>query len=305
MPVFASPAALKASLESRLRLRAQATGRDLQRLRQLVVYDRFLARVFAEGAADVVLKGGLALELRSERARATKDVDLRLVGAPDAALARLQACGRLDLGDFLHFEVRVDDRHPTIEADGLRYEGRRFRAQAMLAGQIYGWPFGVDVAFAEPLVAPPEALLGDPWLDFLGLPPTPVWAYPLTVHIAEKLHAYTLPRPRPNSRVKDLPDIALLAQTRGIDAAALRGALEATFAHRATHPLPAALPDPPDFWAAPYREVARADRLPWSSIEVLLLAVRGFLEPVLGAETGIWDPADWRWRRAAPGASPP
>jgi hypothetical protein len=37
---FATPAALKASLEDRLRARSRATGADLQRLRQLVVYDR-------------------------------------------------------------------------------------------------------------------------------------------------------------------------------------------------------------------------------------------------------------------------
>jgi hypothetical protein len=156
----------------------------------------------------VVLKGGLALELRSDRARATKDVDLRMMGSPDAALDRLQELGRRDLGDFLRFEVAVDPRHPTIEADGLFYEGRRYRVQALLAGRIYGRPFGTDVAFAEPLVAEPETLLGEAWLDFVGLPPTRVRVYPLTAHIAEKVHAYTLPRPRPNSRVKDLPDIA-------------------------------------------------------------------------------------------------
>jgi hypothetical protein len=293
---FATPAALKASLEDRLRTRARATGADLQRLRQLVVYDRFLARVFGSDAADVVLKGGLALELRSARARATKDVDLRMMGAPDAALERLQELGRLDLGDFLRFEAVVDPRHPEIEADGLFYTGRRYRVQARLAGQIYGRPFGVDVAFAEPLIGEPEVLQGEPWLDFVGLPPTRVRVYPLTAHIAEKLHAYTLPRPRPNSRVKDLPDIALLAQTRSLTAPELRHALAATFGQRGTHPLPATLPDPPDFWAAPYREMAREHRLAWATLDELLVAVRAFLEPIFAGGAGRWDETAWRWR---------
>jgi hypothetical protein len=302
---FATPAALKKSLEDRLRARARESGVDLQRIRQLVVYDRFLARIFDASAGDAVLKGGLALELRTERARATKDVDLRMLGAPDDALARLQALGRLDLGDFLRFDVAVDARHPTIEADGLVYEGRRFRVQALLAGQVYGRPFGTDVAFAEPMHGEPEILVGEPWLAFLGLPPTRVRAYPLPAHVAEKLHAYTLPRPTPNSRVKDLPDLALLAETRPVSAQALREALVATFGHRGTHAIPPMVPDPPAFWDAPYRQMAKENGLPWPTLVDLLQVVRAFMDPVLAGDAGIWDPGAWRWRHEEPGLAPP
>ena len=48
----------------------------------------------------------------------------------------------------------------------------------------------------------------------------------------------------PNTRVKDLPDIALLATIQPLEARRLRAALERTFEFRATHPLPASLPDP-------------------------------------------------------------
>ena len=68
--------------------------------------------------------------------------------------------------------------------------------------------------------------------------------YPIETHLPEKLHAYTMPRPRPNSRVKDLPDIALLATAQSIDAKRLREALEQTFTFRKTHELPSRLPDP-------------------------------------------------------------
>lgn len=45
---YATPQVFKAALEQRLRNRAAGDGLELQRLRKLVVFDRFLARVFSE-----------------------------------------------------------------------------------------------------------------------------------------------------------------------------------------------------------------------------------------------------------------
>jgi hypothetical protein len=86
---YATPLAFKAAVEQRLRNEAAVSGMDLQRRRQLFVFDRFLARLFHELRDAVVLKGGLVIELRLERARSTKDVDLRVVGSPEDVLARL------------------------------------------------------------------------------------------------------------------------------------------------------------------------------------------------------------------------
>lgn len=57
---------------------------------------------------------------------------------------------------------------------------------------------------------------------FAGIAPPTLRLYPIESHIAEKLHAYTMPRSRPNSRMKDLPDLALLATAQPIDAMRLR-----------------------------------------------------------------------------------
>jgi hypothetical protein len=216
--VYSTPAAFKQALEQRLRTAAASDG-NLVRRRQLLVFDRFLARVFAAMANTAVLKGGLALELRLDHARTTKDVDLRLVGTPAEALDRLQDTGRLDLGDFLTFEVRPDALHPEMRTEGMVYEGLRFQAEARLAGKPYGQPFGVDVAFADPILGDPDELVGDDFLGFAGVEPPRMRRYPIETHLAEKLHAYTLPRARPNSRVKDLPDLALLGGIRPVDAA--------------------------------------------------------------------------------------
>ena len=242
-----------------------------------------------------MLKGGLVLELRLERARATKDVDLRLVGASDTVLARLQQAGRLDLGDFMTFELGHDTDHPTILNEGMQYEGQRFRAECRLAGKLYGQRFGVDVAFGDPVFGEADSVTADDVLDFAGIAPPVLRLYPVETHIAEKLHAYTIPRPRSNTRVKDLPDIALLATTQPLRAERLRQALEQTFIHRATHPLPTALPDPPTNWSTPYLQMVRENELVWTTLELLTTAVAAFLNPVLVGSTGVWNPARWSW----------
>lgn len=119
--------------------------------------------------------------------------------------------------------------------------------------------------------------------------------YPIETHIAEKLHAYTMPRTRTNTRVKDLPDIALLAGIQSLQAERLRKALEQTFEHRATHPLPQTVPDPPTSWAVPYQTMARENELAWSTLEQLTTAVASFLNPVLAGRAGVWQPTRWSW----------
>jgi hypothetical protein len=291
---YTSPQAFKQALEQRLRT-ASPTGADFARRRQLLVFDRFLARVVQIFGDAVLLKGGLVLELRLERARATKDVDLRLVGSPDAVLASLQQAGRSDLGDFMAFEVGRDPGQPTIQNDGMQYEGLRFRAECRLAGKLYGQPFGVDVAFGDPIVGELEFITADDVLTFAGISPPELRVYPIESHIAEKLHAYTMPRTRPNTRVKDLPDIALLASIRPLEADLLRTAISTTFQFRATHPLPAALPDPPSSWITPYSEMAKVSELAWTTLEQLTAEVRAFINPILGGNSGTWHPAAWTW----------
>ena len=273
-PRYTTPQAFKQALEQRLRT-ASATGIDLARRRQLLVFDRLLARVHQEAGDAIVLKGGLVLELRLARARTTKDVGLRMMGTPTELLERLQAAGRLDLDDFMRFEVQRDRRHPEIQGEGMKYAGHRFSAECRLAGKIYGSAFGVDVAFGDPLVGEPDEVVGDDILAFAGINPTRLRLYPVVSHIAEKLHAYTLPRTRPNSRIKDLPDIALLASTGAIDAAMLRAALEKTFEFRATHALPDDVPPPPTNWKAPYAAMAKSDELTWHTIDELHLSRAG------------------------------
>lgn len=293
---YGTPGAFKAALEQRLR-NTSGAGTHFARRRQLLVFDRFLARLVRRFGDAAILKGGLVLELRLDRARTTRDIDFRLTGSPDEVLERLQEAGRLDLGDFMMFEVRPDAEHPEIQNDGMKYDGMRFRAECKLAGKLYGQAFGVDVAFGDPILGEPEEVIAEDVLAFAGIAPPTLRIYPLETHIAEKLHAYTMPRSRPNSRVKDLPDLALLAMVRELDAGRVRRAIEQTFAYRATHPVPSALLVPPPAWQAPYAAMAKEDALPWKSLADVEAAARAFLDPILrGGLSATWRPAEWSWR---------
>jgi hypothetical protein len=260
-PMYPTADAFKQALEQRLRTSSQ-DGIDFARRRQLLVFERFLARVAVTLGEAATLKGGLVLELRLHRARTTRDVDLRLMGPSADIQERLRLTGRVDLGDFMTFDLRPDPKHPDIQNDGMKYDGMRFRCECMLGGKLYGQVFGVDVAFGDPMLGPPDIVKGSEVLSFAGIEPPTLRLYPIETHVAEKLHAYTMPRPQPNTRVKDLPDIALLATLDGIEAGKLRKACALTFDHRATHPLPVTLPPPSDTWLAQYAAMAREDQLP-------------------------------------------
>jgi hypothetical protein len=86
---YESPAAFKQALEHRLKA-ATPAGIPVARTRQLAVFDRFLARIAVVFGDAATLKGGVALELRLDRARTTKDIDLRVMGTTDGLLERLQ-----------------------------------------------------------------------------------------------------------------------------------------------------------------------------------------------------------------------
>lgn len=209
---------------------------------------------------------------------------------------RLQNAATLDLDDFLTFTVIPDAHHPTITNEGMLYEGQRYRVECRLAGKTYGQPFGLDVAFADPVIGEPDIIKANDVLGFAGIEPPTLRVYPLETHIAEKLHAYTLPRTRPNSRVKDLPDIALLASVREVGATRLMSAIEQTFSSRKVQPVPVAFPAPPTSWAAPYARMVTEDELRWKDLAALTLAVEAFMNPVLqGTASETWKPTLWQW----------
>lgn len=292
---YGTARAFRQALDARIRSAARAEGVAIPRYRQLVVVDRFLARLGPALGERLVVKGAMALEYRLPRARTTMDLDARGLGSPEVLVADIQAAARIDLGDYFEFGVLPHPRHPVIQGEGVVYQGFRFKVVPELGGEVYGNPFGFDVSLGDPILGAPEPIAGRDFLAFAGIPPGAILVYPRETHLAEKLHALTLPRSAENTRVKDLPDLALLARLGPLVADRLREAIETVFTHRATHPVPTTLPEPPAAWARPYAEMVAENELPWRDLPALLVAVRTFLGPVLIGRPGNWDPTSWTW----------
>ena len=91
-------------------------------------------------------------------------------------------------------------------------------------------------------------------------------------------------------------DLALIATAGPVEARRLRAAIEQTFAFRGTHDVPAALPEPPATWQAPYATIAKDDQLQWDTLADAHEAASAFLAPVLaGLSNQTWDPQTWSW----------
>lgn len=287
--LYESSAAFRRALEDRLRQQAVNSGTPLARLRKMVAFERFLARLVTAQPEAWVLKGGLALQLRlPEHARTTQDIDLLLrqslsVGEIHRTLV---AAALRDLGDWFTFEVARPEQPAAL----------RFPVQSLLDGRLFE-AFHVDVGMDNPLIEPAELLTAPPLLEFAGIAPITIPGYPLSQQIAEKVHALTRQYASgASSRVRDWVDILLMARWEGLRAGVLRQALRATFAQRDTHPLPQHLPPPPAAWALPLRRLCEQTGLEYTSLAEAAQALQRFLDPVLsGAGGEVWNPIRWEW----------
>ena len=251
----------------------------------------FLARLVADRPEQWILKGGLALQWRlGNVARTTRDLDMLLMAPIEGIHARLVRATQRELGDWFRFLVQ----QPTASAGAGG--GQRASVQALLDGRPFE-AFHLDIGWGDPVIEPAEELTGPALLEFAEIEPTTVPSYPVTQHIAEKVHAYTRPHVSgESSRVKDLVDILLIAHMRPMSGEILGKALQVTFAARNTHPLPGSLPDPPTGWAAPSRRLAREVGLSSDSLATAAMLASQFLDPALqGRSHGLWDPEKWQW----------
>lgn len=257
--VFSSATDFRKSLESRLKNLALGKNLDLQRLRRKVAFDRLLVRLFSEQKPQFFLKGGYAMELRLSTARATKDIDLTCLKRTDRQnnsisellLSDLRSLARKNLNDFFIYQIG----EAQIDLDNAPYGGARFPVSSMIDGKVFV-KFQLDVG-ADAIVDEVESLPGTDWLGFCGIPSIRFPIISIEQQFAEKLHAYTLPRPNKlNTRVKDLIDMVLLSRIRPLDLHAFRRALDQVFKVRKTHNLPREIEPPPTQWYGPYNELA-------------------------------------------------
>ena len=243
---YQSAAAFRAALEARLK-DAQSEGIGLSRLRKRVAFERLLARLQAVAPNAWVLKGGFALELRlGGSARTTKDIDIDWTLDEEDAVELLLDASALRLDDGFEFTLERSGADDDVAGGG-----ERWAVSAAVAAREFE-RIAIDVGFAKAPVLPPDTVASSHLLDFAGVQTVGVPTIALEQHVAEKLHAYTRTYAvdKPSSRVKDLVDVVVIAQTMTIEAAKLRHAMAEIFARRKTHPRPQAAPAPPADWAS-------------------------------------------------------
>ncbi len=122
---------------------------------------------------------------------------------------------------------------------------------------------------------------GRDWLAFAGISRRTFLTVSPEEQFAEKLHAYTLPRPeRPNTRVKDLVDLVLLTGLGRLDRDRLAASIRDTFMRRKSHAVPLTLPEPSPAWVRPFAAMAKECGLA-EDIKPHFEAVRAFLQEIL------------------------
>lgn len=257
---YKSVAGFRMAVKSKLNKISQNTGQDIRRLYRQTAYAQFLARLFLEDDISWVLKGGHALELRLQKSRATKDVDLAMKEIKSihsnkeekssALRDLLLKKSQIDLGDYFEFNIS----QPVLSLDNAPYGGTRFRVEAMVDGKTFS-KFLIDIGIGDAWIEPQDTLQLSSHLEELGLESFSVKAIPIEHHIAEKIHALTLPHEVSNSRVKDLVDLFLIFKFEKFSNEKVKECIKKTFTKRNTHEVPQELLLPDESWEKPFKDM--------------------------------------------------
>jgi hypothetical protein len=283
--VYATAGAFRRALEDRLKRIAHEGKVDVNRLRRQVAFDRLLARLFQPDQTPWILKGGYALELLFDTARATIDIDLTLPGVDatsgqtnDVIREMLQQAAGASLDDWFEFAIAA----PIMDLDAAPYGGARFPVEAKVDARIFA-RFHLDVGVGDVVMQPVDVITCRDWLAFAGIARPSVRIIPREQQFAEKLHAYTLPRSTPNSRVKDLVDLALLVRAGELAPSTVSAAIDATFGRRATHAVPRHLDPPPADWLNQFAELSEGSPA-GASMSDAFETVRAFCDDLAESE---------------------
>ncbi len=272
---------------------ARDAGVVPRRIHLVVAVDRLLVRLLAAAPGRWAVKGGYANQLRRPGdARFTEDLDLRIDAAIETAPELLATGFAVDMADDFSYEVAL----APAPLDGPPGGGLRFVVVARLAGTELV-RFKVDVSAADVVVGELESHFSDPILEGLGFRRSRFPVYPINQHVAEKLHALTLPRDVENTRARDLVDLAWFMRHFTFRSEPLARACVATFERRSTHPWPPIIDVPPESWARPYAAWRAELDLAEPTAAAAASSIRRFLEPVYFGTVGMaWDPVRQLWR---------
>jgi hypothetical protein len=156
--------------------------------------------------------------------------------------------GLVDVDDFISFRVG----EAIMDLEAAPYGGARFPVESRMDGRTFA-RFHVDVGIGDVILEPVETMFTRDWLDFAEIASPSVQMISREQQLAEKIHAYTIPRNNPNSRVRDLVDLYLLVTKGCLESSKSNESLRRTFTRRGTHEIPQDLAPPPPDWARPFQ----------------------------------------------------
>ena len=257
---YNTPHALLMSINDRLQTISNNEKIAIVRLRRHLAFDRLLIRLFNMKRCPWVLKGGYAMELRIQCARATKDIDLamfeHLVSSKDfekqssAIHELLVSAAALDLNDFFRFEIF----QASMPLKGPPEGGMRFPVNSLLEGKTFA-RFHIDIGVGDTQIKPLEKLKSRDWLGFAGIKTIPFPTISKEQQFAEKFHAYTMSG-QDNSRVKDLVDMILLIQEGKMSKSKVKESIIAVFNSHKFSQIPSKLNPPPPAWPPTFSKLA-------------------------------------------------
>ena len=280
---------------------AKAEGRERNLESGLLVrgfvIDRFLARVFAIPNEQWVLKGGNAVLTRVLDARATKDIDLLAqLENLDDAVDQLRAAAAVDLSDHFRFAIRSVGELRGVQLREVL--GCRVAVDAF-CGATHRHQFGIDVVTGSLMTTEADVVVRHSLLP--TVPGPEVRLYPVVDHVADKVAAtqslYGASGEEPSSRVRDLVDLVIFADTQALDGRELQTAIAAEWLHRGLPGQPHF--EPPAHWNSLYPDLAA--KVPACSgvtrYSEAVELVGKFLAPALkGTAAGLtWKPQTAAW----------
>lgn len=296
---YVSAAAFRRAVADRLRTEAARRQRPVNELRREFLYQRFLARVFADPDAPWVLKGGVGLLARLADARHSRDIDLYHPGLQieiATAVQDLTAAAGVAIGDHLRFVVEASRPIQGVDAAAVRI--------AAYTGATVFDRFTVDLSIHLRPLTGIDRIKPAHVLDLPGLPDLPqLRLYPITDQLADKICAMYGrygESGSPSSRYRDLVDIILILRQEAVDAADLGRAIRLETTRRGLD-LPAVLDLPSPAWNTGYRAIARDSKLPnelhdpAAAMAVLTACLQPLMED--GPDRArTWDPTAGRWK---------
>ncbi|WP_419552389.1 nucleotidyl transferase AbiEii/AbiGii toxin family protein [Candidatus Poriferisodalis sp.] len=289
---YRTPEAFRRALKERIAKAARSDSLYTSEIRRQFAYSRFLYRVFASADSGWVLKGATGLLARiPSRARHSLDIDLMRRDDMSEAIKLLQTLGHQHADtDFFTFDVQPE-RQPALDAPNAALSATAYLGERQFES------FKIDLVVESNMTAEPEYVSPMNPVEIAGLRSVPYLVYPLVDHIADK-HAAMLDdyRGRPSTRYRDLVDLAIIAGTESVNAAALSTALHSEYAHRRIQ-TPTVVTLPSNTWIPGYAQAAKdVANLPQRTADEALELVGKLLNPILaGRKTGTWNPDGAGW----------